>query len=175
MAHGGQRGGQGNARTARQQRGGGDLRAPRASPHREGDSRPQARGHGRVQAGEVARAQARHGAAQRQAGDEPQPERSSPPRPARSSPRQAPQRQGDGERGQRGDGLEADPRAEVGVGREQAQRPGRGGRRASAAACSRARRASATLRPASMRPARAGRRRCAVDAVLPGSSRSIPS
>ena len=71
VTHGGQRRGQGDHEHHAQQRDRGDVRAPWASPHREGDPRPQARGHRRIQAGQVARAQARHGAAQRQAGDEP--------------------------------------------------------------------------------------------------------
>jgi hypothetical protein len=103
-----------------------DLRPTRARANSERDASPEARGDGRVDAREVARAQPRHRAAQREAGDEPQPEREQPAAPDPIDPAPATERQRNRERRQRGDGLEAYPSPEMGVGGEQPQRPGRG-------------------------------------------------
>jgi hypothetical protein len=121
-AHGrGERKGEDHA----QGRGTRDLHPPPARTDGERDARPQAPGHGGIQAGQIARAQAGHRAAQRDAGDEPEPEREQPAAadPIQAAP--AAQRQGDGERRQRGNRLDADPPAQVGVCGEQSQRPGR--------------------------------------------------
>ena len=68
------------------------------------------------------------------AGDEPGAERGEPPRPARSRSTCAAEGQRDGERGQRRDRLDADPRAELAPRGQQAQRAGRRGGAPAAAA-----------------------------------------
>jgi hypothetical protein len=126
VPHRGQRRGERQREHRAQERRAREPRATRTATDGESDPRPQARGHRGIQAGQIARAQPRHRAAQRDACDEPQPEREQPaaPDPVESAP--AAEGERDGERRQRRGGLEADPFSEVGVAREQAQRPGRG-------------------------------------------------
>ena len=132
VAHGGHRRGQ----RERQDRA---QRAAPATCARRGRARTasatpaprQAATAGSTQA-EVARAQARHGAAQREARDEPERRASSsPPRPDAAEPARTAERQRDGERRQRGDGLDADPPPRWAVAPRAARSgPGGVGRRA---------------------------------------------
>ncbi|MDX6713448.1 MAG: hypothetical protein QOH30_6, partial [Baekduia sp.] len=109
-----------------QQRRGGD-RPGRASTAPDGDRQPRAERprDRRLDAGQVARPQVGHAAAQRQAAQQPQRQRDQAAARHAIEAARPPERQCRGQRGQRGDRLDADPRVEVGARGQQAQGPGR--------------------------------------------------
>jgi hypothetical protein len=119
----------------RDRRGGGDgehhredrcaQRGPASG--RERDARAEAGGHGGVDAREVAGPQVRHGAGQRETGDEPEPQRRQSAPAHAVQPAMSADGEGRGQGGERGNRLDADPRQQVRLGGEQAQRPGCGG------------------------------------------------
>jgi hypothetical protein len=132
-AHGGHRRGQRQGQHRAQRGGAHQARGPRAGADGQRHARSQAGRDGGIDAGQVARAQAGHRAAQREAGDEPEREGEQPAAADAAEAARPSERQCDGERRQRGDGLDADPAAEVGLRGQQPQRPGR--RRAASESC----------------------------------------
>jgi hypothetical protein len=125
VAHGRDRGGQRQGQDRAQRGGPRHARGPRARADCQRDARSQAGRDRRVDAGQVARAQAGHDAAQREAGDEPEGEGEQPAATEAAQAAGAAERQRNGQRRQRGHGLDADPAPQMGLGGEQPQRPGR--------------------------------------------------
>jgi hypothetical protein len=115
IAHRGDRGGQRKGEDRAQRRDARDAHRPRPCANGERDARPQAGRDGGIDAGQVARAQARHRAAEDEADDEPEPEGEQPTAGEATQPARPAERQGDGERGQRGDRLDPDPPPQVGL------------------------------------------------------------
>ena len=126
-AHGGHGGGERQSQDRAQRHGGGDPRRAWARADGERDPGPQAGRHGGIHAGQVARTQTGDAAAQHEARDEPEHEREQPAAADAAEPPGTPERERDGQRRQRGHRLDADPPPEVGLGRDQPQRPGRRG------------------------------------------------
>ena len=125
VAHGGHRRGQRQGQNRAQRRRARQARGPRARADGERHARPQAGRDGRIDAGQVARAQPRHRAAQRDTGDEPEREGEQPAAAEATEAARPSERQRDGQRRQSGDGLDADPATQMGLGGQQPQRPGR--------------------------------------------------
>ena len=124
-AHGGHRRCERQGQDRAQRGGAREARGPRARADGERHARSQAGRDGGIDARQVARAQAGHRAAQREAGDEPEREGEQPAAADAAEAARPSERQRDGERRQRGHGLDADPAAEVGLRGQQPQRPGR--------------------------------------------------
>jgi len=123
-AHRRRRRGQRQGQHRAQRDGARQARGPRARADGERDPRSQAGRDGGIDARQVARAQTGHGAAQREARDQPEREGEQPAALDAAEAAHSSERQRDGERRQRGHGLDADPTAQMGLGGEQPQRSG---------------------------------------------------